>query len=513
MTYDIIIVSGEPYADHPFSGTGLIKKVLEDKGFTVAVIETPDWKSDKDFLKFGKPRLFFGISSGAMDSMLVNYTPMKKRREDSEFMALSYRIPDRAVTVYSNMIRKLFKDSKIVIAGTEASLRRFCHYDYWENRVRKSILLDTRADILVYGWGEKQIIEIAARIKDRRGLERIDGTCIISKDVPSDFILLPSFDEVSGDNNKFCEMQNQLNIDKSLAQKFDNRFVLQYRAMKYTTDDLDYIYGLDYSRCIPVRYKEFGLVEFSVLTHRGCFGGCNFCSISAISGKRVVSRSKDSILSEIKKISKLPNFKGTIELSGASANMYCMDCNVNCERDCFTCPKLDKSHKQMIDLLREARQVIGVKHVFVKSGVRFDLAMHSHSYVRELIIHHIDGTLMIAPEHLDHDVLKSMGKDYADLDSFRDLFEKIKHEEKKNVELSYYIMVGHPGCTIGNSKLLGEFVRKHKNAKFVQIFTPTPMTFSTCMYYTAMNPKTGEHVYVPYAYNEKKKQKNIVLDS
>jgi uncharacterized radical SAM protein YgiQ len=512
--YDIILVSGEPYVDHPFSGIGIIKKVLEDKGYVVGVIETPDWKKDDDFLKLGKPKLFFGISAGSMDSMLVNYTPMKKSRQKNKFSKMSYTIPDRAVTVYSNMIRKLFKDSKLVIAGTESSLRRFAHYDYWDNKLRKSILLDTRADILIYGYGELQIIEIAKRIKENKTRESIDGTCIVSKEVPKDFEVLPSYDEVASSKEKFCEMQQLFDTDKNLAQKFDNRYVLQYKSPRYTTKDLDYIYSLDYSRKIPVKYAEFDIIEFSVLTHRGCFGNCNFCSISAIGGKRIVSRSKESIVEEVKKLTKMPDFKGTIELSGASANMYGMDCenSYTCKNNlCLKCPQLDKSHKRMIELLREIRKMPEIKKIAIKSGVRYDLALSSEEYVREIVKHHVDETLMIAPEHISPDVLELMNKKDQHLKDFVDTFNRIKHEEGKDVELSYYLMVGHPGCTLANSEELREFSRKHKHADFVQVFTPTPMTVSTCMYYTGLNPSTRKPIYVPYTYNEKKKQKNTVV--
>jgi radical SAM superfamily enzyme YgiQ (UPF0313 family) len=497
--YDIIIVSGEPYVDHPFSGVGVIKKVLEDKGYSVAVIETPRWDRDDDFIKFGKPKLFFGVSSGAMDSMLVNYTPMKKKRQEDEHSKMSYSIPDRAVTVYCNMIRKLFKDSKIVIAGTESSLRRFAHYDYWENRIRKSILLDTRADILVYGYGELQITEIAKRLTEGKEISGINGTCILSKDIPAGFEELPSFEKVASDKKEFCKMQTMFDINKNLAQKFDNRYVLQYKAMKYIKADLDYIYGLDYSRKIPSSYPEFRIIEFSVLTHRGCFGGCNFCSISALSGKDIVSRSIESIIAEIKKIVKMPNFNGTVELSGASANMYGMD---------IVSGKRDLSHSKIIELLRKAREVQCIKKVLIKSGVRFDIA--NEEYIREIIKYHIDGTLMIAPEHVDEEVVALMGKGKG-ADEFAEMFERICKEENSICELSYYFIVGHPGCNIENTTSLNRFISGKKHANFVQVFTPTPMTMSTCMYYTSIDPRTMKEIYVPYTYNEKKMQKNIAL--
>jgi uncharacterized radical SAM protein YgiQ len=440
---------------------------------------------------------------------------MKKRRSESDFKEMSYRMPDRAVTVYCNMISKLFKDSKIVIGGTESSLRRFAHYDFWDNKLRKSILLDSRADILVYGYGELQTVEIAKRLKNGMGIEGINGTCILAKEIPADFEMLPSFDEVNSDKHAFLRMQNKFDINKNLAQKFDNRYVLQYKAMEYTTKDLDFIYSLPYSREIPLSFREFKIVEFSVLTHRGCLGNCNFCSIAATSGKKVVSRSIESITDEVKRITQLPNFKGVVELSGASANMYGMDCNIadSCKNRCVDCEKLDKTHIRMLKLLRAVRNIHGVKRVFVKSGVRYDLALYSQEYIHEIIKHHIDKRLMIAPEHTNPDVLKLMNKGRKDhnIYEFIKLFKKASEQEKKKLELSYYIMVGHPGCTIENSLDLRDFTKHHPNTNFVQIFTPTPMTVSTCMYYTGLDPKTGSKVYVPYSYNEKKKQKNIAL--
>jgi uncharacterized radical SAM protein YgiQ len=509
--HDIIFVSAEPYVDHPFSAVGILKRVLEDKGFSVGVIEHPNWKKDEDFLRLGKPNLFFAVSSGSMDSMLVNYTPMKKKRQESKFSKISYKMPDRAVIVYCNMIRKLFKNSRIVIGGIESSLRRFAHYDYWDNDVRKSILLDSRADILVYGYGELQIIEIAKRIKEGREIKGVEGTCIVSKEVPEYFEELPSFGSVLKNKKEFCNMHNKLCANKNLAQKFDSRYVLQYKSMQYTQQDLDYIYSLDYSRKTPSDYPEFSIVEFSVLTHRGCFGNCNFCSINANTGRQVISRSINSILDEIKKIAKLPDFKGRIELSGATANMYGMDCDKSlfCRENCIICKKT-AGHKKIISLLREARSVPGVKKVVIKSGVRYDLALKSQDYIRDLVKYHIDHTLMIAPEHIDKKVQRLMNKE-SDVDKFIRLFRKISKEENKQHELSFYILVGHPGCSIENSKELSRFIKKYRNTNFVQIFTPTPMTASTCMYYTGIDPKSMKKVYVPYTYNEKKRQKNIAL--
>ncbi|MBS3122039.1 YgiQ family radical SAM protein [Candidatus Woesearchaeota archaeon] len=562
--YDIIFISGEYYVDHPSSSIGVIVKVLEDKGYSVAVIEKPDWKTDKDFLKFGTPRLFFGVTSGSMDSMIVNYTPLKKARAEDENRPYFSGMPDRAVTVYCNKLRQLFKESIIVIGGIEASMRRFVHYDYWNNDLRKPILFDSRADILIYGAGEYQIVEIANRLKKNKKerdnekkdeedkvkkenineeknkeeinkknasktiaevreainetLKGIEGTAIISKEDPaaSNFTIFPSFDEVYKDKKLFCKMQLLLTNNKNLAQKIDNRYVLQYKMHKYTTEELDHIYGLNYSRNIPGKFPEFKMAQFSVVTHRGCIGDCYFCSIPLHMGGRIISRSEASILDEIKRITKHKDFKGQIDdLGGASANMYGMDC-IKCDsKKCMLCNNLDKSHFKLIYLLREARKIHGVKKLFVRSGIRYDLAIESEEYVKEISKHHISGCLKIAPEHFSRKVLKLMNKDtYINgidkFEIFKRMFEKIN--KPLSQYLKYYIMTGHPGSTMEEVIFLEKKLKQLKNTESIQLFTPTPMTISTCMYYTGLNPFTLEKVYVPYTYHEKKVQKNVLYE-
>jgi uncharacterized radical SAM protein YgiQ len=510
--YDIILVSGEYHVDHPLSSVGVLVKVLQDKGYSVAVIEKPDWKTDKDFLKYGKPKLFFGITSGSIDSMLVNYTPLKKKRSEDKHNPYNSGIPDRAITVYCNKLRQLFKESVLVIGGIEASMRRFTHYDYWENRLRKSILLDTRADILVYGSGEYQIVEIAERIRKGKLLEGIEGTCIVSNAVPNNFETIFSYEDVSKDKVLFCKMQLMFSTKKNLAQKTDNRYILQYKMHKYTTEELDYIYGLDYSRDIPKKFSEFKMAQFSVVTHRGCIGNCNFCSITLHQGDKIVSRSEKSILDEIKKITQHKDFRGYIDdLGGASANMYGMDC-LKCEDGrCIGCKNLDLSHSKLIHLLNEARKIKGIKKIFVRSGIRYDLALSSEEYIKEISQHHLSGCLKIAPEHTSQKVLKLMNKcDNSKFEKFKKVFEK--HNRPLNQYLTYYFMTGHPGSTIEDAEELAIQLKKLKNVESVQLFTPTPMTISTCMYYTGLNPFTMQKIYVPYTYNEKKKQKNILFD-
>jgi len=515
--FDIILVSGDPYADHPLSPVGVIARVLEAKGYKVGIIERPDWTSDQDFLKLGSPRLFFGVTSGSIDSCLANYTPLLRRREKDEYAPYSSGKPDRAVIVYCNKIRQLFPGIPIVIGGIEASLRRFAHYDYWESRVRRSILLDSRADILVYGPGELQAIEIASRLAAGQDLIGIRGTAIISRELPPGFEEVPSYEEVSSDPEKFLQAQRLLANYKSLAQKHANRYVLQYAAPEYTPEILDWIYGLPFTRSIPPDYPELEMGKFSIVTHRGCIGRCSFCSLSLHQGDRVVSRSEESILEEIRRLTRHPDFKGYIDdLGGPTANMYGMDCH-RCQRGfCLTCKKLDRSHRRLINLLRRARQIPGVKKIFVRSGIRYDLALSSPEYVKELVEHHVSGLLKIAPEHVSPNVLRLMNKSEVPVEEFRRLFLKLTGNRKQH--LKYYFMVAHPGTTMKEAEELAAYIKKleaegEKPVEGVQIFTPTPMTRSTCMYYTGRDPETGQPVYVPRSFEEKKAQKRLLYQS
>jgi uncharacterized radical SAM protein YgiQ len=500
MTFDIIFISGEKLLDHPLCGMGILKRLLEKRGYSVGVIDEP--KNDADVIRLGKPRLFFALGSGCIDSMVRNYTPLNKKRSEVERLNFIQTIPDRALLVYSNWIKKHFKDSVLVIGGTEASLRRFTHYDYWDNRLRRSILLESRADILVYGPGEKQMEEIARRVKSNMPLQGIEGTCIRSRDVPDGFTVMPSHEEVLESKKKFCDMQNLLSNERNLAQNTDKSYVLQYSSPVYTPKDLDEYYEMPFSR--KVYGNDMKGFEFSVITHRGCIGNCNFCSLRLTSGSRIVSRSEESILREIKYITALPHFKGNIDdLGGPSANMYGMDCHA-CDGNCIDCKKLDRSHKRLLGLLRRAREMPGVKKIFVRSGVRYDLV--NQEYLRELVKYHVSGKLKIAPEHVSRNVLKLMNKDRGNLDSFIKNFKEIR-----GCELAFYFMTAHPGSTQKEADELSNAISNLKNAESIQIFTPTPMTVSTCMYYTGMNPKTGEKVHVPKTYREKKEQKRALI--
>lgn len=509
--FDIILITGDIYIDHPLCGTAVIARVLDDNGYSVGIIEAPDWKKDKDFKKLGKPKLFFGISSGAMDSMLDNYTPLKKRRAVDKYRKYRSAKPDRAVTVYANMVRKNFKDSPIVIGGVEASLRRFVHYDYWNNKLRKSLLLDTRADILAYGNAEHAIVEIAKRFEKKLPLDGIEGTCITRNAVPENFKIIPSFEDVSNDKKKFCEMQLLLSNDSNLAQKIGDKCILQYKSHEYTQKELDHIYELNYSRDIPENAGYFKGMQFSIVTHRGCIGNCSFCSITLHQGNKIISRSEESILKEIEKLTKHKNFKGYIDdFGGPSANMYGMDCK-NCGNNCLVCKKLDRTHSKLIDVLRKARKIKGIKKIFVRSGIRYDIAVDSEEYIKEVSENHISGYFRVAPEHANPEVLKLMNKYFpGKLEKFTTTFKKIN--KNIGIYLRYYFVTAHPGCSEKENKDLKEFIKTISGDAVVQIFTPTPMSMSTCMYYTSLDPRTGKKIYVPYTYREKKDQKNELME-
>jgi uncharacterized radical SAM protein YgiQ len=525
--YDIILVIGELFFDHPMSGPGILKRLLEKYGYSVGIIEQPQKIEDIKIL--GKPNLFFGITSGSIDSMIRNYTPLKKRRDEDENLDYDEKVKDRAVIVYSSWIKEAFKDSIIVLGGSEATLRRFVHFDYWDNKIRKPILFDAKANILVYGNGEKQILEIAKRLKENidDDLNNINGTSIIIKEnqIPKNAVLLPSFDELNIDKKtnfeinqakeKFVDMQNLFSNKKLLAQKIDNRFILQYPSPIYTSKDLDEYYELPFTRKVPKMLRGF---EFSVVTHRGCIGNCNFCSLRLISGNKIISRSEESILREIKNITQYPYFKGNIDdLGGPSVNMYGMDCDKKdiCEKNCIDCKLLDRSQKKLISLLKKANKIDGVKHIYIRSGIRYDLA--NEEYVTQLIEgNHIYDTLRIAPEHINKNVLNLMNKNKGDLNKFIKMFNDIikKNQDifKNKKELSFYFMTAHPGSTMMDAEELANFIKNNnlKNSESVQIFIPTPMTNSTCMYYTSLD-LNKKKIYVPYTYKEKKEQKRILF--
>ena len=502
--FDIILISAEYWDDHPFSPVGMIARVLDSKGYKVGIIEKP--MTEKAFTRLGEPKLFFGVTAGSIDSMLNNYTPLKKERSKDSTQD-NLPMPDRAIIVYCNALRRYFKGCQIVIGGIEASLRRFAHYDYWDNDLRRSIMYDSRANVLVYGNGEMQITELAERASQGREFDGIPGICVISKEVPADFKKLPSWHEVKNSKEKFCEMQIGFSVDKNLAQEYDNNYLLQYKYPEYTSQYLDWLYSLPFKRKLHPGSQLF-MARFSVITHRGCFGDCNFCSISLHQGSRIISRSEDSIIAEIEKITKHPDFRGNIDdLGGPSANMYGMDCQEDCGNNCTECQKIN--HDRLIALMERARQVKGVKKIFVRSGIRYDMALNSKEYIRQISKHHISGTLKIAPEHVSPEVLDLMNKGNDRLDEFVDYFNSINKDTQQ--DLRYYFMVGHPGDNERNTKALVKKVKKLENIENFQLFTPTPMSNSSCIYWTGLNPWTLEPVEIIHDYNTKKVLKTMMM--
>lgn len=543
---DIILVTGDVYIDSPFSGVSIIGHVLLAAGFRVGIIAQPDRSNAEDISRLGEPELFWGITGGCMDSMVANYTATKKKRFSDDLTAggKNNRRPDRACVAYANLIRQYFKGTKpLVLGGVEASLRRIAHYDYWSDSIRRSILFDARADFLVYGMAEKAILELAEALQNHRNTKDIRGLCYIDSQSPADFLELPSFEEVTADKNTFAAMFNLFyrNNDpltaRGMAQRHGPRFLIHNPPQPaLTTSELDQLYALDFARDVHPFYsaqgkvKAMDTIKFSVTLHRGCVGECNFCSIGVHEGKTIISRSADSIISEVQKLVALPDFKGYIlDVGGPSANMYGMNCRRKqtqgaCpNKRCLypqVCANLNVDHEKQINLLRRLRKIKGVKKVFVASGIRYDLLLadkkHCLTYMRELVNHHISGQLKVAPEHTQEKILKIMGKPQIEaLLEFKTIFDKLNSDAGCRQFLTYYFIAAHPGCTDEDMRDLRSFAsRKLKiNPRQVQIFTPTPSTYSSLMYWTGIDSTTGRKIFVEKDAGKKQKQKDILVQN
>ncbi|OPY51261.1 MAG: hypothetical protein A4E48_01627 [Methanosaeta sp. PtaU1.Bin060] len=526
--FDVVLVSGDAYVDHPSFGIALIGRVLWDAGYTVGIIAQPDWRKDEDFLSLGSPRLFFGISSGNVDSMVNNFTPgLKRRSSDVYSPGGTLRRPDRAAIVYANRVHALFPDTPLILGGIEASLRRFAHYDYWSDSVRQSILADAPADMIVFGMGELPMKEVASRLKKGEGIREIldvPGTAV--KEEPrrwrsekrEDCLVIPGFDQVSGDKRKYAEafalhaQEQDPFAGRTVVQPHPKTIVIQNRpARPLTSEELDSIYELPYAREAhpscgrPVPALE--PVRFSLTSHRGCFGSCSFCALTHHQGRIVQSRSIESLVREARSFTRMSGFKGIIQdVGGPTANMYGLTChrwkNGACrERLCTAdCPSLDKDHSRLVELLRRLRAIPGVRKVFVSSGIRHDLALaDSAGYIEELCLHHVSGHLKIAPEHITRRVTECMNKPPREVfDAFRGRFQEAGDRIGKEQYILPYLMSGHPGCTIEDMIELAEYLRDHRlYTEQVQDFTPTPMTASTAMYHTGLDPFTLKPVHVP----------------
>lgn len=541
---DVILVSGDTYIDSPYSGIVIIGKLLIKRGYRVGIIAQPDVSSEKDITRLGEPKLFWGISSGAVDSMVANYTALlkKKRKDDLTPGGVNNKRPDRAVIVYTNLIRQYFKKTKpIVLGGIEASLRRIAHYDYWSDKIRKPILFDAKADYLIYGMGEKAVLELAKCLENNEidRIKNIPGLCYKSKFPPENYIELPSYEEVCQSKEKFVDMfnlfyWNNTEHSQGLFQKVNDYYLIQNPpSPALTTKELDEIYELDYEYEAHPYYAREGkikaleTIQFSITSHRGCFGECNFCSITVHQGKKIISRSKESIIREIKKYIKKKNFAGQIyDIGGPTSNMYGMKCRLPEDKKCnkkrclfpSKCKLLEISHKECLELLSEIDKIKGIKKVSIGSGIRFDLVMlddkYGKEYLEKIVKDHTAGQLKIAPEHTEKVVLDAMGKAYEkkQLIEFINTFYSLTKKYNKKQFLTYYFISAHPGSSTKENLELKKFIDTHIKScvEQIQIFTPTPSTYSALMYYTEMNPFTKEKIFVEKSLKEKSKQKDML---
>lgn len=527
---DIIFFTGDAYIDHPSFGAAVIGRTLEAAGYRVAIVPQPDWHGDyRDFTKLGKPRLFFAVSSGSMDSMVNHYTAARRRRSDDAYTpeGRAGARPDYCTTTYCRILKQLYPDVPIVIGGIEASMRRLTHYDYWADKLMPSILVDSGADLLVYGMGEQAILEIA-----QKGIcHSIPQTAYLESDasaLPQEAIRLASHEQamrdkrVHAENFRYIEIESNKIHQNTIIQAVGKQFVVvnpSYEPM--STEELDRIYDLPYQYTPHPKYKDkhipaFEMIRWSVCMHRGCFGGCAFCTISAHQGKQIVSRSKASILRQIKQLSQLPDWHGVLtDLGGPSANMYGMEgkdkalCKQCARASCLhptICKNLNQQFGPIIDIYKTVDQLPYVKHAFVGSGIRYDLM--DENYARQLITRHVSGRLKVAPEHCADKVLRIMRKpSWENYLKFRQLFLRINDEAGLKQQLIPYFISSHPGCTKLEMQQLADETRKMRyRPEQVQDFTPTPMTLSTTMFYTGIDPYTGQKVYVARTAEEKKEQ-------
>jgi uncharacterized radical SAM protein YgiQ len=542
---DFVFISGDSYVDHPSFGPAIISRLLEKHGYKVGIIAQPNWRDLNEFNVLGRPRLGVLISSGNMDSMLNKFTAAKKTRHQDNYTAggkLNKR-PERATTVYANCVRKLWSDVPIIIGGIEASLRRFAHYDYWSDSVRRSVLLDSAADLLIYGMGEKQIIEIAYQLNqgyDVAAINDVAGTCykVPSRDYVWDYVEVPSFEVVRRDKKKFAEsfrvqyLEQDPFCGKRILQCSEDGCVVQNPPAKpLTTVEMDEIYDLPYMRTYHPIYEPLGgvpaidEVKFSLVSQRGCFGGCNFCAIVSHQGRIIQSRSHESLLREAKILTEQKDFKGYIhDVGGPTANFRHASCQKQLTKgtcrgkQCLfpePCKNIDADHSDYIKLLKELRALPKVKKVFIRSGIRYDYLLKSPQYkefLRELCAHHVSGQLKIAPEHIAKNAVRLMGKsDKSVYMRFAADFAAMNEKLGKKQYLVPYFMSSHPGATLKDAIELAEFIRDlGYRPEQVQDFIPTPGSLSTCMYYSSINPLTGESVFVAKSAEEKKMQRALL---
>ena len=540
---DFVLISGDAYVDHPSFAPAVIGRYLESKGYRVGIIAQPDWNDVNAFKKLGKPRLASLVTAGNLDSMLNKFTAAKKIRREDDYSPggeAGHR-PDRATLVYSNRMKEAYRDVPLIIGGIEASLRRFGHYDYWSDTVRRSILVDSKADVLIYGMGELQIIELAEALDQNRfeeSLPNIRGICYMSKEIPSiECVECPSFEEIKADKMAFADAfriqydEQDPFYGRPIVQKHGDRYVVQnVPALPLTQEQMDAAYDLPYTRKWHPSYDDKGgvpalsEVQFSLVSQRGCFGSCSFCAITNHQGRIIQNRSHQSLIEEAKLMIGMDDFKGYIhDVGGPTANFRHLACDKQavfgaCKgRTCAApepCENLNTNHDDYIALLRKLRKLKGVKKVFVRSGLRYDyvLADNNKAFVKELCEHHVSGQLKVAPEHVSKRVTTMMGKaGKEEFLTFKKWFEEANRELGKKQYLVPYFMSSHPGCTLEDAIELAEFLRdQHMYPEQVQDFIPTPGSLSTCMYYTGINPLDGKPVYVAKKGRDKAKQRALM---
>ena len=543
---DFIIVTGDAYIDHHSFGTAVISRVLENAGYKVGIISQPNWNKIDDFKKLGRQRLAFLVNAGNMDSMVNHYTVSKRIREKDYYSPggkMGLR-PDRATIVYCNKVREAFKDVDILIGGVEASLRRFAHYDYWIDKVRQSILIDSGADLLVYGMSEKQIVEVANYLNDgfpAKYIRSVAGTCYTVDSLDElyeEYIEIPTFKEVASDIEKYCEAfriqyeeQDPFRGHTLVQRNLDKYVVINKPERPLVREELDIVYGLPYQKDYHPIYEEQGGVpaieeiKFSIVSSRGCSGNCSFCAITFHQGRIVTSRSQDSIVKEAEDITEFKDFKGYIhDVGGPTANFRKASCEKQLiygackKKQCMSpsiCKNMEVDHSEYLELLRKVRSVKGVKKVFVRSGLRYDYIMADKKrdkFIKELSEYHVSGQLKVAPEHISENVLKYMGKPAGKVyDEFREKFFRINKELGKKQYIIPYLMSSHPGSTLKDAIILAEYLRDIKyQPEQVQDFYPTPGTLSTTMFYTGLDPFTMKKVYVPKTKEEKAMQRALL---
>lgn len=541
---DFICITGDSYVDHPSFGIAIISRMIESLGFTVGIIAQPDWRSDRDFLKLGRPKYAFLVTSGNIDSMVAHYTSAKKKRSDDAYTAggKAGKRPDRAVIVYCRKIREIFGDIPLAIGGLEASLRRFAHYDYWDDCVKPSVLIESGADLLMYGMSEHQITEISKRLaagENIRNMTDIRGTCYATEPVntPIGAAECPSLKQVSENKElyaKACRQQYDQQDEiygKTVIQRHGNIMLVQNPpAYCLTTEEMDYVYSLPYMRAYHPSYEKLGgvpgirEVEFSITHNRGCFGNCNFCSIALHQGRKISCRSEESILKEAEMLVKMPNFKGYIhDVGGPTANFRHPSCEKQIKlglckgKKCLApvpCKALEVDHTEYLGILRKLRSIKGIKKVFIRSGIRYDYLIEDKNdeFMRELIRYHVSGQLKVAPEHCSAVVLDRMGKPHIETyKKFQQKFYSITKGMNKEQYLVPYLMSSHPGSTLNEAIELAVFLKENNiNPEQVQDFYPTPGTISTCMFYTGLDPYTMKKVYVPKTPEEKAMQRALL---